>query len=207
MNINVLNSENNIVGNFDLSFLNVKVLRKDIIRRVILWQRSVNRVSIASTKSVSEISGSTKKLYRQKGSGRARHGARRRNIFVGGAIAFGPKLEKKYSFFLNKKLRKLALRYSILLMAQSKNLLIYNNLTLATNKTNYFIKTYSFIKRRKILFVDETFEKNFYLSCRNIPNVNMLVTSGINSYDIVASDKICFSMGSLIKLKEVLLRC
>ena len=92
-------------------------------------------------------------------------------------------------------------------MAKSNNLLIYNNLTLATNKTNNFVKTYPFIKGSKVLFVDESFEKKFYLSCRNIPNVNMLSISGINSYDIVVSDKLCFSIGALTKLKEVLLRC
>jgi large subunit ribosomal protein L4 len=105
MNTNVLDNKNNVVSEYDLSFLYVEKIKSNLIKDVILWQRSKQRMPIANVKSVSEVSGSTRKIYNQKGTGRARHGSKRRNLFVGGAKAFGPSSKVNHMYSLNKKLK------------------------------------------------------------------------------------------------------
>ena len=209
MKINLLNNKNNniAISHFDVTFLKIITIRYDIISKVILWQKSNRRSIIACTKSVSDISYSNRKIYSQKGTGNARHGSRKRNIFRGGAISFGPKSNKKYSYSLNKKMKRLALKHSIYSKLSNGTLLVYNKLFSSSKKTVDFLKIYNFVKNNKTIFIDLNFDMYFYLSCRNVPNVFLMDIRGINVYDILNSDILCFSFTSFCLLESRLSSC
>lgn len=201
MKINVINIKKHVVQELDASFLKIEKVRYDLIMQVISWQLSKKRVAIASTKSVSSIVGSTRKIYSQKGTGNARHGSLKRNIFRGGADSFAPKSNRVYKYSLNKKLRKLALKHSICHKLYNKNLFIYDNFKSLSHKTSYFLQNYRSMLSAKTLIVDSVFDNNFSLSCRNISRVNTLNINGINVYDIMNNSNICFSLRSFIVFK------
>jgi large subunit ribosomal protein L4 len=203
MNTNVLDNKNNVVSEYDLSFLYVEKIKSNLIKDVILWQRSKQRMPIANVKSVSEVSGSTRKIYNQKGTGRARHGSKRRNLFVGGAKAFGPSSKVNHMYSLNKKLKKLALKHSLFFKIINDDFLVYNSLDVTTHKTCDFLKTYTIAKDYNILFIDLNFQKDFLLSCRNVHNINTIHVHGLNVYDIVLSQKICISLKALANIERV----
>jgi len=133
-----------------------------------------------------EVAYSTKKVIRQKGSGGARHGSIKANIYVGGGRVFGPK-PRDYSFKLNKKLKQLA-RFSALSYKVKEDALTFvESFAMEAPKTKDFIKIIQNLKvnDRKILFVLPENNENIYLSSRNLPNVKVISVSEINTYDLV----------------------
>ncbi len=148
------------------------------------------------TKEKWEVAYSTKKVIRQKGSGGARHGSIKANIYVGGGRVFGPR-PRDYSFKLNKKLKQLA-RYSALsYKVKEEALRIVENFNLETPKTKDFIKIIDNLKvnDRKVLFVLPEYIKNVYVSSRNLPNVKVINVNEINTYDVVNSTSLIFVDG------------
>ena len=148
------------------------------------------------TKDRSEVAYSTKKIVRQKGSGGARHGSIKSNIFVGGGRAFGPK-PRDYGFKLNKKLKQLARFSALSYKAQGEAITIVEPFTLETPKTKEFISILNNIKSndRKVLFVLPENSNNIYLSSRNLENVKVITVSELNTFDIVNSTKLVFIDG------------
>ena len=144
------------------------------------------RQGTAKTKDRSEVAYSTKKLIRQKGSGGARHGSRKAEIYTGGGRVFGPK-PRDYHFKLNKKLKQLA-RFSALSYKVKENaLIVVEPFTMDAPKTKEFIQILKNIKAgdRKILFVLPENSQNIYLSSRNLPEVNVKSVDEINTYNIM----------------------
>lgn len=140
----------------------------------------------AKTKDRSETAYSTKKLIRQKGSGGARHGSRKANIYVGGGRVFGPK-PHFYTSKLNKKLKQLARFSALSYKAQDNAIVVVEPFALEAPKTKEFIKILENIKAgdRKVLFVLPQNSENIYLSSRNLQNVNVITVDEINTYAIV----------------------
>lgn len=138
------------------------------------------------SKERSEITGSTRKLIRQKGSGGARRGDIKSPVMVGGGRVFGPK-PRDYSFKLNKKVKMLARKSALSLKAKNNNIIVVEDLVFDTPKTSAFASLTKNLQLadKKLLFVLPTQNKNVYLSARNLQKVNVLTASEINTYAIM----------------------
>ena len=144
------------------------------------------RQGTAKTKDRSEVAYSTKKLIRQKGSGGARHGSLKANIYVGGGRVFGPK-PRCYRTKLNKKLKQLARFSALSYKAQENAIVMVEPFTMDAPKTKEFMQILNNIKagNRKVLFVLPSNSDNIYLSSRNLPEVNVITVDEINTYAIM----------------------
>jgi large subunit ribosomal protein L4 len=148
------------------------------------------------TKEKWEVAYSTKKVIRQKGSGGARHGSIKANIYVGGGRVFGPR-PRDYSFKLNKKLKQLARFSALSYKVKEQSLTIVENFNLDTPKTKEFIKIIEGLKvnARKVLFVLPENMNNIYLSSRNLENVKVITVNELNTYDVVNATSLIFVDG------------
>lgn len=168
---------------------------------VVRWQLARRQAGTHAVKGRSDVSRTSKKLYRQKGTGRARHGARTANIFVGGGIVFGP-TPRSHDFKINKKVRELALRSMLSLKAKENNLVICEDLSLATNKTKDLSVMLNKLNLNSALFVDfENFD-NFRQACSNLYRVDVLPTIGLNVYDGLRHEKIVLTRSAVEKIQE-----
>ncbi len=194
MYLEVLNSENKILRKIEANVFDIENIRHDLIHQLVLWQQAKKRSPISHTKEISEVRGSTRKIYRQKGTGKARHGSIRGAQFVGGGIIFGPNKNKVYEYKVNKKVKKIALLNALALKFKDKSIIIHEHLKLNTNKSKDFLNMYGDkILSEKILFIDSNFDDNFMKSIRNNHKVDKLCLAGINVLDIIKHDKIYFS--------------
>ena len=194
MYLEVLNSENKILRKIEANIFDIENIRHDLIHQLVLWQQAKKRSPISHTKEISEVRGSTRKIYRQKGTGKARHGSIRGAQFVGGGIIFGPNKNKVYEYKVNKKVKKIALLNALALKFKDKSIIIHEHLKLNTNKSKDFLNMYGDkILSEKILFIDSNFDDNFVKSIRNNHKVDKLCLAGINVLDIIKHDKIYFS--------------
>lgn len=168
---------------------------------VVRWQLAKRQAGTHAVKGRSDVSRTSKKLYRQKGTGRARHGARTANIFVGGGIVFGP-TPRSHGFKINKKVRELALRSMLSLKAKENNLVICEDLNLATNKTKDLSAMLNKLNLNSALFVDfENFD-NFKQACSNLYRIDVLPTIGLNVYDGLRHEKIVLTRSAVEKIQE-----
>ena len=202
----VFNLENKKVSTMDISdeVFNI-VPNKQAIFDVIVMQRASLRQGTHSTKTRREVSGGGRKPFRQKGTGRARQGSIRANLYRGGGIAFGPK-PRSYSYKLNRKVRRLALRSILSQKVLDKSLTIVDSLVMPNIKTKDFIKVMDAFKfERKTLFVADISEDfdNAYLSMRNLPNVLFMTVEALNVYDISNANNIVMTQKAIDITKEV----
>jgi len=156
-------------------------------------------------KEKSEVSGSTRKLKKQKGTGTARAGSIKSPLFVGGARVFGPK-PRDYSFKLNKKVKVLARKSALSYKAKENAILVLESLSLSSPKTKEVISVLSAINSdvKKSLIVLPELDSNVYLSARNIPNTKVVVASELNTYDILNAKQLILVEGSVSKIEEIL---
>ncbi len=154
------------------------------------------------TKDRSEISRSTRKLFRQKGTGGARHGSLKSGIYVGGGRIHGPR-PRDYSFKLNKKLKKLARLSALSYKAKENNILVVEDFEMATPKTSEFKGFLNALKiNERTLFVTAETNKNIYLSGRNIEGNTVMKATDINTYQVLKAGKLILTEGALTKLEE-----
>lgn len=148
------------------------------------------------TKEKWEVAYSTKKVIRQKGSGGARHGSIKANIYVGGGRVFGPR-PRDYSFKLNRKLKQLARFSALSYKVKEEAVRIVENFAMEAPKTKDFMKIISNLKvnDRKVLFVLPENSNNIYLSSRNLPNVRVINVNEINTYDLMNSTTLIMMEG------------
>ncbi len=176
--------------------------REDIISRMIRYQLAKRRSGNHKTKGISEISGSTKKPFKQKGTGSARQGSRRSPQMRGGAVIFGPQV-RSHAHKLPKKIRTLALKIALSKKLKDGKLKIIDAFKIPKAKTSLFKSKLLNFKINSALFVDgKDIDKNFFLASNNVPNVDVLSVSGINVYDIVKKDFLIISEGALKSLNE-----
>ena len=190
-----------ITGSIDVKSLIVDKIRMDLIHKVITWQLSRYRKPIASTKGISDIKGSTRKIYRQKGTGSARHGSNRRVQFRGGAVVFGPNKDKTFVTKINKKVKALALSHSISYVFHKKIVTTFNSLHIEHPKTKAIISSYP-LEGKKTLFIDTSIDKNFSLSCRNIINTKYISVHGLNVLDLMNNNNVIISEKAINYLIE-----
>ncbi len=157
------------------------------------------------SKEKSELSGSTKKLKKQKGTGSARYGSVKSPIFKGGARIFGPR-PRDYSFKLNKKLKRLARRSALSYKAQDQQIIILEDFTFDTPRTKSFQKILDNFKidYTKTLFVMPTVDSNVVLSSRNLQRTKVITVGSLNTYDILNASKLFVSESSIKTIEELL---
>jgi len=156
------------------------------------------------SKDRSEISGSTKKLKKQKGTGSARAGDINSPLFVGGGRAFGPR-PRDYSFKLNKKLKKLARKSALSYKAKENNILVVEDFNFDTPKTKDFIEILNNLKifDKKTLFILFESNKSVYLSSRNLGQVKVVNVTDLNTYDILNANNLMFLESSLAEFNKI----
>ncbi len=177
-------------------------LREDIIYRMVRYQLAKKRSGNHKTKGISEISGSTRKPFKQKGTGNARQGSRRSPQMRGGAVIFGPKV-RSHEHKLPKKIKSLAVRMAISKKLKDGKLKILNEFKISKAKTSLFKSKLSNLNISSALFIDgDVVDKNIILASKNIPNIDILPLMGINVYDILKRDCLVLSEKALDGIKE-----
>ena len=159
------------------------------------------------SKERSEISGSTRKLGRQKGGGGARRGDINSPLLVGGARVFGPK-PRDYSFKLNKKVKLLARKSALTYKAQENNIIVVEDFTFEAPKTKEFIKVVNNLKvaGKKLLMVLPGADKNVYLSARNLERTRLAIASALNTYIVLDAGTIVMTESALKSIEETLVK-
>lgn len=175
--------------------------RKDILHRVVRYQLAKRQAGTHKVKTRSETSYSTKKIYRQKGTGGARHGDRNAPIFRGGGVYKGPKV-RSHAHDLTKKFRKLGLRHALSAKAAAGELVVVDNAEMASAKTGELAKAVKNLGWKRALVVDGAeVNANFALAARNIDGVNVLPSMGANVYDILKSDTLVLTKAGVEALE------
>lgn len=189
MKIAVKSLENKEVGSIDLDdgVFGVEV-RQDLLHRMVHYQLNKRRAGTHKVKTISEVSGTGKKPYGQKGSGRARAGTLRRPQDVGGGRVHGP-VVRSHATELPKQVRALALKTALSAKAKAGQLIVLDNATAKGAKTKAMVATLKALKIESALFVcGAELDTNFALSIRNIPHIDVLPSEGANVYDILRHD-------------------
>lgn len=163
------------------------------------------RQGTSKSKERAEISGSTRKIKKQKGTGTARAGSIKSPLFRGGGTVFGPK-PRDYSFKLNKKLKKLARRSALSYKAKDGQLQIIEEINFEAPKTKEFIGILSNLKSsdKKTLMIVSDLNKNLYLSSRNLQGAKVVTASDVNTYDLMNAKSVLISEGALEKIETIL---
>ena len=178
-----------VVGSERKVTLDLPEPKASVLHEVVAWQLSKRRAGTAATKTRSNVRGSTRKIYPQKGTGRARHGAKTAPIFVGGGVAFGPQ-PRNYGYSLPKRVRKLGLAMALSSRAAAGKLTLVEQFDLS-GKTREFVawaKDHGFDRSDRLLLVTD--DELARRAARNLPWVDVLPSAGLNVYDILRSDRI-----------------
>lgn len=185
--IDVFNTKKEKVGELELAEAVFQVpVREHLFWEVVKWQQATRRAGTASTKGRSEVSGSTRKLFRQKGTGRARRGSIKSNVLRGGATQFGPH-PRDYGYALPKRVRREALIAALSKRTAEQHLFVLENFDLQERKTRQVKALMDRFGVESALFVDQD-NRDFYLAGRNIPKVKVLPVAGLNVLDILKHD-------------------
>lgn len=177
-------------------------VRKDLLHRAVRYQLAKRRAGTHKTKGISEISGTTKKPFNQKGTGRARQGSLRATQFRGGATVFGP-VVRSHAHDLNKKVRKLALKTALSAKAAEGKLVILEDAKADDHKTKALVAKLTAMGLNNALFIDGAqLDDNFVLASRNIPHVDVLAEMGANVYDILRRDTLVLTRNAVEQLQE-----
>ena len=176
--------------------------RADILQRMVRWQLSKRQAGTHKTKTRGEISLTTAKWYKQKGTGRARHGAKSAPQFRGGGKAFGP-VVRSHAHDLPKKVRALALKMALSDKVQSEKLIILSEASIKEPKTKALKASFGKLGVGNALIIDgAAVEDNFRLAARNIPDIDVLPIAGINVYDIMLRDTLVLTKAAVEALTE-----
>jgi large subunit ribosomal protein L4 len=189
MKLTVRNLDNQEVGDIELSdeVFGLPV-RRDILARVVNWQLAKRRAGTHKTKGISDISGTTKKPYKQKGTGRARQGSLRSPQFRGGAVIFGP-VVRSHEFDLQKKVRKLGLKTALSAKQAEGKLIVIDEAKFGEAKTKALRARFDALGWGSVLIIDgSAVDQGFARAARNLPKVDVLPQLGANVYDILRRD-------------------
>jgi large subunit ribosomal protein L4 len=188
--VDVVNIEGDVVSQTELkdSIFNVPV-KKSVLHQVVIAQLAGKRAGSASVKHRSDVKGSRRKLYRQKGTGRARKGDIKSPILRGGGSIFGPD-PRDYKQKVLKKVRKMALKMALTCRAQDRQLVVVDKIDLDEVKTKVFAGIIKTLNAEKALIVTGEKDERLGLSSRNVPGVKVLQTQGLNVYDILKYPKL-----------------
>jgi len=176
--------------------------REDIIARVVRWQLAKKQQGTHKAKGRAEVSRTGAKMFKQKGTGRARHHSARAPQFRGGGKAHGP-VVRSHAHDLPKKVRALGLRHALSAKLRAEELIIVDNLVAAEAKTKALAGSFASLGLTNVLFIGGVeLDSNFKLAAQNIPNVDVLPVQGINVYDILRRGKLVLSKAAVEALEE-----
>ena len=175
--------------------------RADILHRVVRWQRARAQAGTHSVLGKSEVSYSTKKIYRQKGTGGARHGSKKAPIFRKGGVYKGP-TPRSHAFDLPKKVRALGLKHALSAKAAAGKLVVLDVAEMAEAKTGQLAKAVSELGWKKVLIIDgASVNENFAAAARNLEGVDILPSMGANVYDILKRDTLVITRAGVEALE------
>jgi large subunit ribosomal protein L4 len=175
--------------------------RADLLARCVRWQLAKRQAGTHAVKNRSEIDRTTRKIYKQKGTGSARHGAASAPQFRGGGRAFGPQV-RSHAHDLPKKVRALALKHALSSKAKDASLIVVDEVTLAEPKTKALVERFGKLGLANALIIGGAeIEVNFQRAARNIPNVDVLPVQGINVYDILRREKLVLTKAAVDALE------
>ena len=171
------------------------------VHDTVVAYRAAQRMGTACTKNVGEVSGSNKKPWRQKGTGRARAGSFQSSLWVGGGVVFGPK-PRDFSKKVNSKTKQLALRKALTERLKAGDVVVVKELKLNSPKTKDFVGVLSALDLKgTALIVSQEVDKNLSLASRNVENVTLATSDNLNTYDVLRSDKLVFTKGAFEKVE------
>lgn len=202
-NVKVLNMSGSEVGSVELndSIFAVEV-NEHVMHQAVVQYLANQRQGTKNTKTRAEVRGGGRKPWRQKGTGRARQGSIRSPQWTGGGVVFAPK-SRDYSFKLNKKVKRLALKSALSSKLNDEKIVVLDELKLDQIKTKEMKNVLNNIKVSKALVVLEEGNKNVVLSARNIPNIKTASAGTINVYDILKYDTLVVTKQAVQKIEEV----
>ncbi|SMO79732.1 50S ribosomal protein L4 [Melghirimyces algeriensis] len=203
--VNVLDINGSQVGELELSdsVFGIEPNEAVLHQAVVMQQASLRRGTHA-VKNRAAVRGGGRKPWKQKGTGRARHGSIRSPIWVGGGVAFGP-TPRSYSFKLPKKVRRLAIRSALSSKMKADGLVVLDQLTMDQPKTKEMVKILSNLNAdRKALVVGSEYDENVVLSTRNLPGVKFIDAEGLNVLDVLNHDKLIITRDAVSRVEEVL---
>lgn len=202
-NVKVFNLSGSEVGSIDLndSIFAVEV-NEHVMHQAVVQYLANQRQGTQSAKTRAEVSGGGRKPWRQKGTGRARQGSIRSPQWTGGGVVFAPK-PRDYSFKLNKKVKRLALKSALTVKVNENKLIVLDEVKLEEIKTKMIADAFKSLNVSKALFVVEEDNKNAAISARNIANVKTASPSTINVYDILKYDTFVVTKDAVAKIEEV----
>ncbi len=183
-----------VVGSGRKVTLDLPEPKESVLHEVVAWQLSKRRRGTAATKTRGMVTGSTAKIYPQKGTGRARHGSRKAPIFVGGGITFGPQ-PRSYAYTLPKRVRRLGLQMALATRANDGRLTLVDSFGIG-GKTREFVawaKENGFEGKERVLLVTD--DELVRRAARNLPWVDVLAGAGLNVYDILRADRVIADAG------------
>ncbi|THB77774.1 MAG: 50S ribosomal protein L4 [Desulfobulbaceae bacterium] len=200
--VEVKNIKNEKVGEIELSdqVFNLEV-KEYLLHDVVRMQRAAKRAGTASTKTRSEVRGSSAKPFRQKGTGRARAGSRRSPIWRGGGVVFGPK-PRDFSIKLNRKVKQQAVAMAMSARLQEENLVVIDDFTMDQIKTKDFVSVMKTLELDSALIVVDEENYNLSRSSRNVNGFKVLKTDGLNVYDILLHKKLVLLQPAVQSLEE-----
>ena len=176
------------------------------VHDVVVAYQAAQRMGTACTKNVGEVSGSNKKPWRQKGTGRARAGSHQSPLWVGGGVVFGPK-PRDFGKKVSKKTRALSLRKALSERLKAGDVVLVDDLKLASSKTKDFVSLMSTLELTGTTLVVSTgTDKNLTLASRNIENVALTTSDSLNTYDILRPDKLLFTKSAFEKVEARLIK-
>lgn len=203
--VSVLDMNGSQVGELELSDSVFGIEpNASVLHDAVVMQQASQRRGSHAVKNRAAVQGGGRKPWKQKGTGRARHGSIRSPIWVGGGVAFGP-TPRSYSYKLPKKVRRLAIRSALSSKIKADELVVLDQLTLEQPKTKEMVKVLSNLQAdRKALVVGSGYDENVVLSARNIPGVKFIDAQGLNVLDVLNHDKLIITRDAVTRIEEVL---
>lgn len=202
-NVSVYNMEGKEVGTIDLNdaIFGVEV-NEHLVHMAVVQQLANNRQGTQKAKTRSEVSGGGRKPWRQKGTGHARQGSTRAPQWTGGGMVFAP-VPRDYSFKMNKKEKRAALKSALTSRVQADKLIVLDQLTMDAPKTKTMQNVLNSLKVKKALVVTKENNANVVLSARNIPDVKTALVNTINVYDVMKYNTVVLTKDAVAAIEEV----
>lgn len=205
MKVKLYNQKGEIIGDYVLpKEMFEKKFNSDLVHQVVLSQQSNKRQNTAKVKDRSEVRGGGKKPWRQKGTGRARHGSNRSPIWVGGGVTFGPTTEKNYKKRIPKKIKRAALFQILSAKAKEDLILVLDSLKIEKTKTKEMAKVFNnlFLKKGSGLLILPKMQKEIILSARNIKKSQTVQAKDLNILDLLKYKFVLMPKDSVEVIKE-----
>ncbi len=202
-NVTVYNMEGKEVGTIELNDAVFGVeINEHLVHMAVVQQLANNRQGTQKAKTRSEVSGGGRKPWKQKGTGHARQGSTRAPQWTGGGMVFAP-VPREYTFKMNKKEKRAALKSALTNKVQENNLIVVDELKFDEIKTKNFVNVMNNLKVNKGLVVLADNDANVVLSAKNVPAVDTTLVNTINVYDVMKAKTVVLTKDAVAKIEEV----